>query len=195
MPSESYQDPRSLRDTQYSTEDVSATPEPIPEYIEPAPDRYGGVNFPYRGQQTHGVEPTETAPGSSEDYEGGTVEVAYPDTEDTISPVPVRIVETDTGHEYTQWRAIQAFASGSPTMVVSRKEGRDRVTVKNIGSGTGVEVWIGPDSNVSKMSGFLLKGDGDSVTLQTEAEVWAVSDDPVKTIQLCIISEFATLQQ
>jgi hypothetical protein len=80
-------------------------------------------------------------------------------------------------------------------MVVSRKEGRDRVTVKNIGAGTGVEVWIGPDSNVSKMSGFLLKGDGDSVTLQTEAEVWAVADDPIKVIQLCIISEFATLQQ
>ena len=141
------------------------------------------------------MPPTETAVGTPDDYEGGSVELAYtaPDTE--VPPVPVRIVETDTGHEYTQWRAIQAFASGSPSMVVSRKEGRDRVTVKNIGSGTGVEVWIGPDSNVSKMSGFLLKGDGDSVTLQTEAEVWAVSDDPLKTNQLCIISEFATLQQ
>jgi hypothetical protein len=195
MPSESYQDPRSRRDTQYSTEDVSATPEPIPQYIEPAPDRYGGVNFPYRGQQTHGVEPTETAVGSPEDYEGGTVEVAYPTTEPEIPPVPVRIVETDTGHEFTQWRAIQAFASGAPSMVVSRKEGRDRVTVKNISTGTDVDVWIGPDSNVSKMSGFLLTGEGDSVTLQTEAEVWAISDDPIKVIQLCIVSEFSTAQR
>jgi hypothetical protein len=195
MPSESYQDPRSQRDTQYSTADESATPERIPEYIEPAPDRYGGVNFPYRGQQTHGVEPTDTAAGSPENYEGGTVEVAYPPAPgDIIPPVPVRIVETDTEHEYTQWRTVQAFASGAPTMVLSRKEGRERVTVKNISiTGTDTHVWIGPDSNVSKMSGFRVESDGGSVTLERcEAEIWAVSDDPTKTLPLCILFEFST---
>jgi len=193
MPSESYQDPRSQRDTQYSTEDVSATPEPIPQYIEPAPDRYGGVNFPYRGQQTHGVEPTETAPGSPEDYEGGTVEVAYPAPDTEVPPVPVRIVETDTAHEYTQWRAIQAFANPAPTMVVGRKEGRDRVTIKNLGDG---DAWIGPDSNVSTMSGFLIEGGAErgSVSLQSEAEVWAVSGDSTPQL-LCIIFEFSTAQR
>jgi hypothetical protein len=175
--------------------DVSATPETIPQYLVPAPDRYGGVNFPYRGSQDHGVPPTETATGTAENYEGGTVEVSYPAADAEVPPVPVRIVETDTRHEYTQWRAIQAFASGAPSMVVSRQEGRDRVTIKNIDSSTGTAVWLGPDANVSKMSGFRIEKDGGSVTLQTEAEVWAVSDDPLKVVPLCAVTEFSTRQQ
>jgi hypothetical protein len=193
MPSESPQDPRSQQDTQYSTEDVSATPEAIPQYVVPAPERYGGVNFPYRGQQTHGVEPTETAVGSPDDYEGGTVEVSYPKEDTEVPPVPVRIVETDTRHEYTQWRAIQAFAGSAVSMVVSRQEGRDRVTLKNISTDT--DVWVGPDSNVSKMSGFRVEKGGGSVSLQSEAEVWAISDDPLKVVPLCAITEFSTKQQ
>lgn len=190
MPSESYQDPRS-RDTQYSTDDVSATPEPLPSYIQPAPERYGGVNFPYRGQQTHGVEPTDTAVGSPDDYEGGSIEVAYQAPEDDIPPVPVRIVDT-AAHEYTQWRATQAFANPSPTLVVSRKEGRERVTLKNIGT---VNVWIGPDSNVSKMSGFRVEANGGSVTFERcEAEIWAVSDDAT-VVPLCAVFEFSTAQR
>jgi hypothetical protein len=194
MPSESHQDPRS-RNTQYSTEDVSATPEAIPQYVQPAPDRYGGVNFPYRGQQTHGVEPTDTAVGSPDDYEGGSVEVAYEAPEDDVPPVPVRIVET-AAHEYTQFRAIQAFANPAPTLVLSRKEGRERVTVKNIDSSTGTHVWVGPDSNVSKMSGFRVEKDGGSVTLERcESEIWAIADDPLKVVPLCIIFEFSTAQR
>jgi hypothetical protein len=176
---------------------VSATPEGIPEYIQPAPDRYGGVNFPYRGQQTHGVEPTETAPGSPENFEGGTIEVAYPAApEDVIPPVPVRIVETDTGHEFTQWRTTQAFANPNPVRILSRKEGRERVTVKNISNG---DVWVGPDSNVSPMSGFLLEGGASahgSLTLERcEAEIWAMTADIGEPLQLCIVYEFSTAQQ
>jgi hypothetical protein len=173
---------------------VSAIPEGVPQYIVPAPHGFGGVNFPYRGQQDHGVPPTETAIGSPDDYEGGSVEVSYEKPEEDIAPVPVRIVDT-AAHEFTQWRAFQAFASGAPTMVVNRKEGRDRVTIKNVGSGTDTNVWVGPDSNVSKMSGFRLEPDGGSVSLQGEAEVWAVSDDPTKTVQLCIITEFSTAER
>jgi hypothetical protein len=173
---------------------VSAIPEGIPEYIVPAPHGFGGVNFPYRGQQDHGVPPTETAIGSPDDYEGGSVEVSYEKPEEDIAPVPVRIVDT-AAHEFTQWRAFQAFANASPTRVVNRKEGRDRVTIKNVGIGGPGTVWIGPDSNVSSMSGFRLDGNGDSVTLQGEAEVWAISDDPQNPVPLCIITEFSTAER
>lgn len=186
MPSESPQNPRN----RYETVDESAAPEGLPVGFEPQLDRFGGGPvFPYRGTQTHGVEPQteQAAVGSPENDEGGAVEFDYVAPVEDAAPVPVRIVDT-AAHEYSDWRANQSFANPSPNRVVNRKEGRKSLTIKNIGT---VHVWVGPDSNVSPMAGYRVDSGGGTFTLDGEAEVWAVSNDAT-AVPLCIYFEFST---
>jgi len=190
MPSESPQNPRG-RDTQYATEDVSAIPEGIPQYIVPAPERYGGANFPYRGQQTHGVEPTDTAIGSPDNYEGGAVEVAHEAPENEVAPVPVRIV-AGAATEYRQFQTYQASVTDQPHMVVGQKLGRSLAAITIVG---GAIVYLGPSSSVRSDNGFpvgLINLDPKFVTMG-EAPVWAVcAPGDVSTIAVHV--EYATTQ-
>jgi hypothetical protein len=190
MPSESPQDPRG-RDTQYATADVSAAPERIPEYVVPAPDRYGGVNFPYRGQQTHGVEPTDTAVGSPDDWEGGAVEIAYETPENEVVPVPVRIV-SGAATEYRHFQTYQATVTDQPLMVVGQKLGRTTATVTVVG---GAIVYLGPSSSVRDNNGFpigLANLDPKFVTLG-EAPVWAVCGSGLSAT-IAVHTEYATTE-
>lgn len=153
--------------------------------LKPAPENYQGTVFPYRGMQQHGVHPSQSVDPPDHMAEGGMVTVAPPHK--GPDPVPVRIVQGGT-KEYSQWRAFQAYVSGSPTQVVNRKENRANLTLRNL-SDT-VHVWIGPDANVTKQTGFRLDK-GASFSLAGEAEIWAVSDDGTMVV-LCGFFEFAT---
>lgn len=190
MPSESPQDPRS-RDTQYATADVSAAPEGIPQYIVPAPDRYGGVNFPYRGSQDHGVPPTETAVGSPDDWEGGRVEVAHTPPEDAVVPVPVRIV-TGAAREYKHFQTWQDSITEQPRMVVGQQLGRTFAAITIVG---GAIVYLGASSSVREDSGFpigLANLDPKFVTTG-EAPVWAVCK-PGEVSVIAVHTEYATTE-
>jgi hypothetical protein len=190
VPSESPQDPRS-RDTQYATADVSAAPEGIPQYIVPAPDRYGGVNFPYRGQQTHGVEPTDTAVGSPDDWEGGRVEIAHEAPENEVVPVPVRIVAA-SAREYRGFQTWQMSVTDQPRMVVGQQMSRSTAAISILG---GAIVYLGPSSSVRPDNGFPIAVSSleSSFTTMGEAPVWAVCA-PGDIATIAIHTEYATTE-
>lgn len=188
MPSESPRDQRSIN--RYAINEPSAEPEAFPQGMIPVPENYGLTVFPYRGQETHGVDPTAMPERPAEDTEGGKVEIEYVPPQDDPPPVPVRIVDTAT-HEFSQWRAVQNFAgAGSPTRILDRKEGRKSATVQNMGD---QPIFVGPDSTVSNISGYRLAA-GATFSLEAEAEVWAVSST-VNPQAVCAYFEFATAER
>lgn len=169
MPSET---PKNVNPYSYDEQDVN--PEGTTLYpLRPVPESYQAPVFAYRGVQQHGVNPASVDQPPDHMAEGGTVAVKPP--KQGPDPVPVRIVSPGT-KEYAQWRAFQAYVGGLPTQVVNRKEDRESLGVKNLSGGPGVAVWIGPDANVSKQTGYRLDP-GEKFSLNGEAEIWAISDD------------------
>jgi hypothetical protein len=183
MPSETPQNPRG--NGPYAYDEPDPNPQGGTLYpLKPAADRYQAPVFAYRGTQQHGVDPARSTDPPEYMAEGGTVAIKPPKKEP--DPVAVRIVSSGT-KEYSQWRSFQAYVSGSPAQVVNRKEDREELTLKNLSSGPGVTVWVGPDANVSKQSGYPITAGG-TFTLSGEAEIWAVSDDA----SLVILAGFFT---
>lgn len=187
MPSESPQD------GPYTSYNANEEGTAVPENMSPILDRVSPAYLPYRGAMYHGVAPTElptVADGEEMPDDAVMAEVYQPPVED-LNPVPVRIVDTAI-HEYKQWRAWQAVvAATSACLVANRKEGQSSVRVKNISSSGTNRVWLGPDPNVSSISGFPISG-GEDHTFMGEAPVYAVADSTTAT--LAVLSEFGTAQ-
>jgi len=182
MPSES---PRESAYTTYTNEEVVGPP----TYRAPLPEGYGVGFFPYRGTQTHGVDPGNVAQVADEDTEGGKVDTSYyePRTPD-IDPVPVRIVE-GTLHEYQRFHTWQITLNAvSAIMVASRKDGRQNLRIRNFSTVGTARVWIGSDANVTNYTGYPLSGN-DEVILTGEAEVYGIAD--TGTVTLAVLSEFS----
>jgi hypothetical protein len=188
MPSES------PRESAYATYHGEVTDAPK-AYRAPDTEAPGTHFKPYLGTDYHGVLPVgKTPPVIPSDVEGGKVVTGFfePPEVDTIAPIPVRIV-SEAPHEYSQWRAYQSVATDTPAMVVNRKEGRQRVTIRNIS--TADRIFIGPDNNVNPLSGYPLNG-GDDVSLIGEAEVWAVRNTGVvNPVPIAVLLEFSTAQR
>lgn len=186
MPTES---PRESAYSTYTNEDVEMGPAPD-AFRAPLPEGFRPQYFPYRGTEQHGVDPGLVAKVEDEDAEGGKVPLqGYEPPEPDANPVPVRIVDSAVS-EYKQWRTYQVDAPPAGVMVVGRKSGRTKVQVQNIS--TNLRCWVGPDNTVSAFSGFPLTA-GASVTLESEAPVWAVSDTAVN-VPLAVLTEFSTAQ-
>lgn len=165
--------------------------EPGPgQHLQPMPEHYGGINFPYRGQQQHGVDPDAMPEDRPEDYAGGAVQTSWADVPQIEhEPVPVRIVKTGA-HEYNQWRAIQSFATPQGNLIVNRKEGRSRCTVKNLSvAGT---VYVGPDPMVTTQTGYPL-APRETFEVFGEAEIWAASGT-IANEPISAFFEFSTVE-
>jgi hypothetical protein len=193
MPTES---PRESAYSTYHNEVV----EGAKTYRVPDVEKPGTRYIPYRGDMWHGVLPTSSVQPELEDenVEGGKVVTGFfePPAPDTVAPIPVRIV-TEASHEYTQWRAYQIGVTSTPIMVVSRKEGRQRVTIRNNTTTVGStdRIYIGPDNNVSSISGYIMDS-RDETVLTNEAEVWACANPGVATpVPISVLLEFSTPQR
>lgn len=182
MPSESPQNPYAYD----YTDEVEQPPLPYGDIGASEVTPY--THFPYRGIQTHGVDPTVMPAERDEDIAGGKVISSYnAEPETSAPPVPVRIVDT-AAREFTRWRAYQTYATANPSTIVNRQEGRKSTTIKNLH--TADPVWLGADSGVSAISGFRLDF-GDSFTVNGEAEVWAVRGGAAD-VTLSVAIEFST---
>lgn len=182
MPSES---PRESAYATYTNKEVTGAP----TYRVPLPEAYAVPFFPYRGTQTHGVDPGKVTQVADEDSEGGKVDVSYfePGAPD-IDPVPVRIV-TGTAHEYQRFHTWQVTLNAlSAIMVASRKDGRQNLRIRNFSAaGTG-RVWLGSDAGVTSYTGYPLTG-YDEIVFTGEAEVYGIAD--TGTVTLAVLSEYA----
>lgn len=183
MPSES---PRESAYTTYTNEEVTGPP----SYRSPLPEGFAQQYLPYRGSQFHGVDPGQIDVVQDEDVEGGKVPLSgfEPGTED-IAPVPVRIVET-AAHEYQKWSAGQVSVGNlSPVMVASFRPGRSNLKIKNLSAAGAGLLWIGPDSNVTKYTGYPLGGDNE-VSFSGEAPVYAIADTGT-FVTVAVLAEFS----
>lgn len=159
---------------------------PVPDgqitATDPHQESVIGYNFPYRGQEQHGVEvgsqPWLPQDGSADEWSGRT---DYEHDETEVRPIPVRIV-TDSTNELEEWRALQIDTDATPRLVTGRNEARTQVQLINTGAQT---VFIGPDVTVSILGGFPLRA-GNSITIKSSDSVWAITAGTVNTLGVLI---------
>lgn len=140
--------------------------------IPPVPEDYAGYNLPYRGIETHGVEPN-AEPQRTPGYEEGrpTVYEAVPQDQE---PVPVRIVqeESDEQPKFSTART-HVVAGRQPMQLLGRDEDRYRLLIAN--RSVDKHVYIGAKSEYVAGNGYQLDA-GTDVELGRAAshEVWVV---------------------
>lgn len=159
------------------------------EPLQPAPEKYEPINFPYRGQEQHGV-PAEQRPwiphDATVDSWDGPDPIAEPAPE--IEPVPVVIV-TDSAREIRSWRAYQSAVSNHPNLLVGQNPNRTRARIRNLAAPNGDEVYIGHTSNVSSLDGYPIPP-GEELVIETEEEIYVtVAPGVVNQVPVAVLVE------
>lgn len=143
-----------------------------PDAVQPVTEGRTGPNFPYRGAETHGVDPrndpytrtTEILPE---------VEPVFSEPPPRIDPVPV-IIHSSSSAEINTWHATQVPVNTNPAQIIGRDPQRKSVTLRNL-SGTNT-VYIGRQFGIDYNTGYPLDPQKD-VTIHTTEEVWGISVD------------------
>lgn len=162
-------------ETGYTVVDVQETDEGPPPgtRLKPIVEEYEGQNFPYRGTETHGVNPLYDAPPSPEAWEGGMVEI---DTsrldEEPEKVIPVRIVAEST-EEHESWSTQQYWVGNNPTQLAGRNTRRTALKIKNL-SDT-VVIYVGPNEMSTRASLGYPVDPGEIFSLTGSDQLWAVS--------------------
>jgi hypothetical protein len=168
-----------------------------PDMVKPVPEQVQGPAFPYRGSNTHGVDPTKGV-NLSEYYENN----EFDDEEDTgqplppqdeTDPVPVRIVQ-HSARELAQFRTVRFSVTG-PQQILGRHEKRSAVYIKVhkvLADGSTVNtdpIYVGSDSGISTYTGYRLDVGDNFPPINTTEDIW-VTCDPTKVIEVSVIYEF-----
>lgn len=174
-----------------------------PEHTENPPERAAratpetyqekGVNFPYRGTETHGVPYESTIP---DELEGRQFEEVaqlpphyMPEPRKPI-PVPVKIVD-DSACERREWMADQFLitdgSNNAPLMVVGRHDNRHFVIIRNMDATN--PVYIGPSSNVNSQNGFQIPANTTSTRFYTTEAIYAACATG-QTVQISVMWEY-----
>lgn len=157
-----------------------------PMAIEPVPERVAGHVFPYRGMETHGVDPNNNwrDPEEYDGYERG-IEVDSEPLPQEPDPIPVRVVQ-DGAREIRRTTNFRAFATGSikgggASQVVSARfqsHTRRSAKVKNMDSTT---VYIGTSQeSASVMNGWPLAQNEVYETTGEDA-IWALGTGTIES--------------
>lgn len=145
--------------------------------LQPRVDRMEPVNFPYRGQEQHGV-PAVGRPWIPQDAEEQSWqgEETYDAEATEIVPVPVVIVQ-DSHREIRSWRAHHGIATTTPSLCVGQNPRRSRVRITNIRNAVapdGDTVYVGHTSNVTPLDGYPIRPD-ETLEILTEEEIYCVT--------------------
>jgi hypothetical protein len=145
-----------------------------------------GVVFPYRGTETHGVQPAHKPPEYDDDEWTEDDESKHYDQPETeVEPIPVRIVQ-EFANPRKEIRTRQMPVSQTPVEIVNRNEARSRVWVKNIDQTNAV--YIGNDGNVTTVSGYKLVAGAELPGLVVTEDMYATTGDSTTAV-LCILEE------
>jgi len=164
--------------------------------VQPIPERSYAPVFPYRGTQQHGVsvenQPWMPVDANEQAWQGE--EVFDPEFE-PVKPIPVEIVNQGS-REIRSWRAVHFYVGKtSPVLIVGQNTRMSKVTVRHAGAAADDSViWIGHDSNVTpSLSGWPLFP-RESIEINTEEEVYAISTGTADTAPLSALIETAVGQ-
>jgi hypothetical protein len=154
----------------YSQQPGQATAPDERQPYTPVPDDYEGDNNPYRGLQNHGVEPSGK-PYEVPGFEDATP-VVFEITEPEPEPVPVRIVNSETGSRQMRKWAVSALpiTEGQPHQLAGRDLRRTSLILHNSGPDT---VYVTPDNNAATYIAMPI-GVDDTFRLETQDDVWAI---------------------
>lgn len=114
------------------------------EPFKPVVERVKGTVFPYRGMETHGVEP-DANPHDPPGYEQEPA-IVYEEVPPEMEPVPVRIVSSPhRGVEFKMWRTYDARVQGTngqpiTRQIAGRNANRTRLRIQNVDGFWGVAI-------------------------------------------------------
>jgi hypothetical protein len=148
-----------------------------PQAIQPIPEEYAGINFPYRGPQNHGVEhPDNVDPEAyydNDQYDDGPDKVPTLPPEKEPDPINVRVVNESARERY----AIRTYtfpANGQTAQqMCGRNDRREKVLIKNHTGATN-DLLIGPGSGLDPITGYVLEP-GQEVELHTTEEIYVIA--------------------
>lgn len=141
--------------------------------LKPIPERYAGVNIPYRGTETHGVDPLFVVEPHPDEVEGGMVPIIMPSDEPPRPVQDVRIVK-EGPKEIIEWRAYQGTCGGSANILVGRMDSRISFRLKNLSADK--RLIVGGDNNLSRFMGWPVAPDAE-FTVDADTEVYGISED------------------
>lgn len=164
--------------------------------VTPVEEHYEGTNFPYRGTEPHGVEPTpgvEYGDVQNEYTTDAATKIAYLPEPKEDDPVAVKIVQ-GAKRERLDWRALRFFVTDVPQEIVGRHEKRRSLQIyvhekKNDGTDNTDPIFVGPDSGLRPYTGFRIPAGSTMDTLHTTENVYAVCESG-KTVEISIVYEY-----
>lgn len=164
-----------------------------PERVQPVPEHYEGVNFPYRGTEQHGVAVPEGAQYDTREfaYPEEAAEVAEPALPEP-DPVLVKVVQ-DSARERLEWRAVRYRVTDQGQRILGRHEKRRGVRIKVHFQTDGVDskpIYLGYDSGVQPYTGFQLDRGETLFPFTSTEDVWAICN-PGESVDISIMYEYA----
>lgn len=164
-----------------------------PERVKPVPEKYEGVNFPYRGIENHGVAAPKDAAYDTREFQWDEEEQTdYEEPLPEVEPIPVRVV-TENARERLDWRAVRIRVNDQAQRILGRHEMRRAVRIKVHWQTDGVDslpIFLGNDAGIQPYTGFQLdRGEMLYPFLSTE-DVWAICN-PGEQVEISIMYEFA----
>jgi hypothetical protein len=144
-----------------------------PNRVTPVPEHYAGTVFPYRGTETHGVDPsTEVTIDPEEADYGTTVAVPLEPVEKEQEPVPVKIVGEGGPGELRTWFIIREYVrtGEGPRRIVGQDENRTKVKIRNLHAAD--TLWIMAEPYNDTNFGYPILA-GAELELTAVTDVWA----------------------
>jgi hypothetical protein len=166
-----------------------------PDRVQPVPEHVKGPEFPYRGTETHGVDPNND-PG--EYYEGD----SWDDTDDTerplppipeVDPIPVRIVQHES-RERTEFRVQRFSVTDQIQNLLGRHEMRKNLRIrvhafKTDGTANTDPVYIGADNGLKSYTGFEIAAGTTERDFSSTEDYWAIANAGT-TVEISLYYEF-----
>ena len=144
--------------------------------------------IPYRGHNQHGVAFRDAKPMIPPDITTD-LPLIQPIVPVFIEPIPVKIVETIAGRNVRLMISTSTYPLVNPGqggMIVGQRRNRDRLRITNAGP---ANVYVGTDSNVNQLTGFIVQANT-TFEIKTTEDVYAILDPVGVSAMLYIFEEF-----
>lgn len=163
------------------------SPSREPERVQPVPEHYHGVNFPYRGTEQHGVAVPDDAHYNTRDFQ-------YPEekpdeylpAEPEPDPILVKVVQ-EHAREIRDWRTVRVAVTSPPTALVGKNDSRRNTRIKNMDAANAI--YIGSDNNVTSYTGYKISAGQEIPPMYTTEAIYATTGDGT-TAEIAVLYEF-----
>ena len=160
--------------------------------VTPVPEHVKGTVFPYRGMETHGVEPVKGVDYDTEKYQIdpndlGEEHPDYMPEEKWPEPIPVFIVN-EAASERQDIRVNRYLVQDAAQRIAPQMDSPRIVRIANLDSAN--TVYISSDSNIASVSGYPIKPNTESNPIRVESDVWAVCASGL-TAEVAVLTEYS----